>query len=159
MDNKIYEGCLAALHDELVPAMGCTEPVAVAYAAALARKTLGALPQSACVSVSGNILKNVKSVIVPNTGGMRGIAAATAAGIISGRADLKLEVLSVLNEEGIKDIKDFLASHKIAVEQSQSGCVFDIGVTLKSGGDEAFVRITGDHTNVVRIERCGDLGR
>ena len=157
MDNKIYEGCLAALHDELVPAMGCTEPVAVAYAAALARKTLGALPQSACVSVSGNILKNVKSVIVPNTGGMRGIAAATAAGIISGRADLKLEVLSVLNEEGIKDIKDFLASHKIAVEQSQSGCVFDIGVTLKSGGDEASVRITGDHTNVVRIERCGEV--
>ena len=110
MDNKIYEGCLAALHDELVPAMGCTEPVAVAYAAALARKTLGALPQSACVSVSGNILKNVKSVIVPNTGGMRGIAAATAAGIISGRSDLKLEVLSVLDEEGIKEIKDFLAS-------------------------------------------------
>jgi len=94
MDKSIYEGYLQILKEELLPAMGCTEPISVAYAAALARDTLGALPEKVEISVSGNILKNVKSVVVPNTGGMKGVTSAAAAGIVGGDASKKLEVIS-----------------------------------------------------------------
>ncbi len=153
MDKKIYEGCLAVLKEELVPAMGCTEPVSVAYAAALARNTLGCMPQKVHIAVSGNILKNVKSVIVPNTNGMRGIPAAVAAGIVAGNPDLRLEVLSQLDDDGRAAIARFLERKVISVEQSGNGCVFDIAVNVFCGEDSAFVRISGDHTNVVKIER------
>ena len=82
MDGKIYDAYVKILKEELVPAMGCTEPIAIAYAAAVARETLGSIPKSVRISASGNIIKNVKSVVVPNTGGLRGIAAAAAAGIV-----------------------------------------------------------------------------
>lgn len=157
MDKKIYEGCLAVLKEELVPAMGCTEPVSVAYAAALARNTLGCMPQEVHVAVSGNILKNVKSVIVPNTNGMRGIPAAVAAGIVAGNPDLRLEVLSQLDDDGRAAIARFLERKVISVEQSGNGCVFDIAVNVSCGEDSAFVRISGDHTNVVKIERNNRL--
>ena len=78
MDKKLYEAYIKILEEELVPAMGCTEPIAIAYGAALARETLGSLPQKVIISASGNIIKNVKSVVVPNTGGLRGIPAAAA---------------------------------------------------------------------------------
>ena len=94
MDNKLYKAYVSILEEELLPAMGCTKPIAVAYASALARKTLGALPDRVKVCVSANIIKNVKSVIVPHTGGQRGIEAAVAAGIVAGDADAELEVLS-----------------------------------------------------------------
>ena len=94
MDKSIYEGYLQILKEELLPAMGCTEPISVAYAAALARDTLGALPEKVEISVSGNILKNVKSVVVPNTGGMKGVTSAAAAGIVGGDTSKKLEVIS-----------------------------------------------------------------
>lgn len=92
MNTALYETYVQILHEELVPAMGCTEPIAVAYAGALARQTLGALPERIELTVSGNIIKNVKSVIVPNTNGQRGIAAAAAAGIISDNADAQLQL-------------------------------------------------------------------
>ncbi len=157
MKKEIYEGCIAVLKDELVPAMGCTEPVAVAYAAALARKTLGALPDSVKVAVSGNILKNVKSVIVPNTDGMRGIPAAVAAGIVAGDAELKLEVVSRINEDDRTEICRYLSRGCISVEQSDTGCVFDIGISVVANGKSAYVRISGSHTNVVRIEKNGEV--
>lgn len=157
MKKEIYEGCIAVLKDELVPAMGCTEPVAVAYAAALARKTLGALPDSVKVAVSGNILKNVKSVIVPNTDGMRGIPAAVAAGIVAGDAELKLEVVSRINESDRAEICRYLSRGCISVEQSDTGCVFDIGISVVANGKSAYVRISGSHTNVVRIEKNGEV--
>lgn len=157
MKKEIYEGCIAVLKDELVPAMGCTEPVAVAYAAALARKTLGLLPDCVKVAVSGNILKNVKSVIVPNTNGMRGIPAAVAAGIVAGDADLKLEVVSNIDDADRVAIADYLKRGTISVEQADNGCVFDIAITASCGGDSSFVRITGSHTNVVRIEKSGKV--
>ena len=137
--------------------MGCTEPVAVAYAAALARKTLGALPDSVKVAVSGNILKNVKSVIVPNTDGMRGIPAAVAAGIVAGDAELKLEVVSRINEDDRTEICRYLSRGCISVEQSDTGCVFDIGISVVANGKSAYVRISGSHTNVVRIEKNGEV--
>lgn len=145
------------LRDELVPAMGCTEPVAVAYAAALARAALGALPEKVNVAVSGNILKNVKSVIVPNTAGMRGIPAAVAAGIVAGDENLKLEVVSRIDDDDRREIARYLAGNRISVEQSSGDCVFDIGITVSRGDESAYVRITGSHTNVVRIEKCGQV--
>ena len=157
MKKEIYQGCLAVLRDELVPAMGCTEPVAVAYAAALARKTLGAIPDKVDVAVSGNILKNVKSVIVPNTDGMRGIPAAVAARIVAGNEEAKLEVLAGITQNDRLTISNYLSLGVISVVQSDTGCVFDIGITCYRGHEYSFVRITGSHTNVVRIERNGEV--
>ena len=159
MERKKYETCLNALKEELIPAMGCTEPVAVAYAAALARDALGAIPERAEVAVSGNILKNVKSVVVPNTGGLRGVAVAVAAGIVAGDASKELEVLSAITAEEISRIAPYMQSAPIAVKESDSGCVVDIGVRVFCGADEAFVRITGRHTNVVRVEKNGEVLR
>ena len=159
MERKKYETCLNVLKEELIPAMGCTEPVAVAYAAALARDTLGAMPERTEVAVSGNILKNVKSVVVPNTGGLRGVAVAVAAGIVAGDASKELEVLSAITAEEIGRIAPYMQSAPIAVKESDSGCVFDIGVRVFCGADEAFVRITGRHTNVVRVEKNGEVLR
>lgn len=156
MDKTIYKGCVAVLKDELVPAMGCTEPVSVAYAAALARKTLGTLPERVCVAVSGNILKNVKSVIVPNTAGLRGIPAAVAAGLVAGDPELRLEVVSRLTDADRAAIADYLKAGVIAVEQSDTGCVFDIEITAYAAAESAYVRITGSHTNVVSIKRNGE---
>lgn len=157
MERKKYETCLNVLKEELIPAMGCTEPVAVAYAAALARDTLGAMPERAEVAVSGNILKNVKSVVVPNTGGLRGVAVAVAAGIVAGDASKELEVLSAITAEEISSIAPYMQSAPIAVKESDSGCVFDIGVRVFCGTDEAFVRIAERHTNVVRVEKNGEV--
>lgn len=157
MDKQIYKSYLSILKSELLPAMGCTEPIAVAYAAALARDTLGALPERAELTVSGNILKNVKSVVVPNTGGMRGIAAAAAAGIVAGVAENKLEVLSKVTESDYASISAYLETTKITVAQACSGCIFDIGVRVFAGENQAFVRIAGHHTNVVKVEKNGEI--
>lgn len=154
MDQQYY---LSVLEDELLPAMGCTEPISVAYASALAKDVLGEEPIMAEISVSGNILKNVKSVVVPNTGGMRGIAAATAAGIAAGHADKKLEVLSSVGENDIKAIEQCLSTCQFSVIKSTSGEIFDIGVRLFSKHNKSFARITGYHTNVVRLEKNDDV--
>ncbi len=159
MERKKYETCLNVLKEELIPAMGCTEPVAVAYAAALARDALGAIPERAEVAVSGNILKNVKSVVVPNTGGLRGVAVAVAAGIVAGDASKGLEALSAITAEEIGRIAPYMQGTPIAVKESDSGCVFDIGVRVFCGADEAFVRIAERHTNVVRVEKNGEVLR
>lgn len=151
-----FDCILQILSDELVPAMGCTEPIAVAYAAAIAADTLKATPERAVVSVSGNILKNVKSVIVPNTGGLKGIASAVAAGIIAGGPERKLEILSTLTENDRARIREYLEKTPICVEKAVSECIFDIGVRVFAGEDTAFVRIVGQHTNVVTIEKNGE---
>jgi L-cysteine desulfidase len=157
MEKALYERFTEILKSELLPATGCTEPIAVAYAAALARDTLGEIPLRAEISVSGNILKNVKSVVVPATCGMRGIAAAAAAGIVLGEAERKLEVLAGIRDEAIakRQIETYLATAKMNVVQAQSGCIFDIGVRAFGENGEAFVRIAGHHTNVVKIEKNG----
>lgn len=156
MDARIYKGYIDILNEELLPAMGCTEPISLAYAAALARQVLGCLPESVEISVSGNILKNVKSVIVPNTGGLKGVCAAAAAGIAAGKADKKLQVLSEVTEDDFVKIKQYLDSASFKVTHAQNGCVFDIGVKVSNGGDNAFVRIEGYHTNVVEITKNGE---
>ena len=157
MDTHTYKSCIAILEEELVPAMGCTEPIAVAYAAALARDTLGDIPEAVEVAVSDSILKNVKSVIVPNTGGMRGVAAAVAAGIAAGKTERLLEVIADVDDAGRRAMAEYLKTRPIRVVQSDTGCVFDIGIRVTKGEDSAFVRISGHHTNVVHIERNGEV--
>ncbi len=148
----IYE---TILKSELVPAMGCTEPVAVALAGALARQALGALPDRVELSVSGNIIKNVKSVIVPHTGGRRGLRTAVAAGIVCGDASAGLEVLSAVTREDLKALDAYLDAAQIALDKSAALNPFDIQVRLYAGADAAYVRVIGHHTNVVRVEKNG----
>lgn len=155
MDQNMYQQYVNILKEELVPAMGCTEPIAVAYAAALARKTLGEIPEIADVIVSGNIIKNVKSVIVPNTGGMHGLEAAASAGIAAGDADRELEVLAGVTEEEIPAIQEYLESHEINVQRADTDRVFEIDLRVYKGENSARVLICDRHTNVVRIEKNG----
>ena len=157
MDKLLYDAYVNILQEELVPAMGCTEPIALAYGAALARKTLGALPEKVDVHASANIIKNVKSVVVPHTGGLRGIAAAVAAGIVGGDADRELEVLAGISEAQIAGMKAYLDAVPVAIALSESGYIFDIQIAVEGGGHTAFVQIAGGHTNVTRLERDGEV--
>ena len=128
-----YGAYIAILKEELLPAMGCTEPIALAYAAAVARELLGKLPDRVKVEASGSIIKNVKSVIVPNTGHLKGIPAAVAAGIVAGKAEAKLEVLAGVDSDQVPEIKHFLESVPITVNHIDNCIVFDIIVTLHCG--------------------------
>lgn len=157
MERNLYDAYVAILHEELVPAMGCTEPIAVAYAASLARRALGTIPERADVVVSGNIIKNVKSVIVPNTGGMHGIEAAAAAGIAKGDPDRELEVLAAITDKEIPNIREYLDTHEIEVHRADSNRVFEIDLRVFAGEDSARVVIYDRHTNVVRIEHNQDV--
>lgn len=153
--KEIYTAFLNILKEELVPAMGCTEPIAVAYAGALAKSTLGSLPERAELYVSGNIIKNVKSVIVPHTGGKKGLKNALATGMLFGNADKKLEVISDIDTDISAELDDYVGSKGITVLKSDSEYPFDIGVRVLSGSDSAYVRIIERHTNVVLIEKNG----
>ena len=152
-----YDAYLNILKEELIPAMGCTEPIAVAYCAALSRKTLGLLPEKVCVQVSPNIIKNVKSVIVPNTGGLKGIEAAAAAGIVAGDAWAELQVLSKVSSEDTDRIKAYLRDAQIRVEKTSGDHIFEIKVTAMADAHKAEVLILGHHTNVVHISLDGEL--
>ena len=157
MTSEMKAIYLEILKDELVPAMGCTEPISVAYAAALARKVLGCMPENVRMSVSANIIKNVKSVVVPNTGGLRGIAAAISAGIVAGNADAELEVLSTVSNEEKPRIAEYMKNTEIEILSTDGECVFEIEISVKSGGSEALVHLAGDHTNVVRIVKDNEI--
>lgn len=154
-DSQFYGKYLETLTMELVPAMGCTEPIAIAYAAAKARETLGQRPEKVVIEVSGNIVKNVKSVIVPHTGGMKGIAAAAVAGIIAGDASRELEVISTVTQAQIVEMKDYLNQTLIEMKCAKSDFIFDIGVHVFAGEHSSFVRVVDTHTNVVLIEKDG----
>lgn len=151
-----YNDYVQILKEELITAMGCTEPIAIAYAGAVARETLGDVPTAVTVSVSGNIIKNVKSVIVPNTGGQKGIAAAAAAGIVAGEAKRKLEVLSQVTPAQIEYMKEYLAATPIEVVPVEQGHIFDIGVRVFASEHSAYVRIVDFHTNIVAVEKDGE---
>ena len=155
--DPIYQAYLNILAEELKPAMGCTEPIALAYAGAKARQLLGAVPERVLVQVSGNIIKNVKSVIVPNTGGLHGIGPAVCAGIIAGDADKVLEVISTVTEEQRKALKTYLETADISIQPSQSELIFDIDITLHAGEDSARLRIVNHHTNIVTMEKNGQV--
>ncbi len=155
MDENVYNAYVHLLKSELVPAMGCTEPIAVAYAAASAARQLGTLPEKVDICVSANIIKNVKSVIVPNTGGLHGLEAAAAAGIIAGNPEYELLVISKVTKAQQKEIAEYLHKAEFQVRESDSGALFDIVITLTGGGHESVCRIAEDHTNIVLIKRDG----
>ncbi len=155
MKPEIYNAYVKILHEELVPAMGCTEPIAIAYASALARDTLGTMPERMEVQASGNLIKNVKSVVVPNTNGLKGIEAAVAAGVVAGDAGKALEVISVVSGEQKARIHDMVGRGMCKVSLLDSGLVLDLIVTLHAGDDWARVRIVNHHTDVVLIEKNG----
>ena len=159
MNPGVYQDYLHILQEELVPAMGCTEPIAIAYAAAVAGKTLGRPAERMEVEASGNIIKNVKSVFVPGTGGLRGIPAAAAAGMAAGDPDLELEVLSKIGETEQKAIQEYLERTPITVKLADSPFIFDIAIRAWAGEDSALVRIVNYHTNIVRIEKNGEVLR
>ena len=155
--DKKYMDYIKILNEELVPAMGCTEPIALAFAAAKAREVLGVLPFRCIVEVSGNIIKNVKSVIVPNTEGLKGIEAAVAAGIVAGDPSKSLEVLADLEEKDKPLIKEYQDTHDIQVVSYVGDLVFYISVTLFEGESYAKVVIENYHTNIVLVEKNGDV--
>lgn len=148
-----YEEYVKILEEELIPAMGCTEPIAIALAAAKAREALGAEPEQCRVEVSGNIIKNVKAVTVPNTGGLKGIEASAAAGMAAGRPELGLEVLSQVTPEEIKAMKALMERCAIRVVPALGDRVFFINVTVMAGEHTACCEIVDFHTNIVRIQR------
>jgi len=152
-----YRAYLNILKEELVPAMGCTEPIAVAYAAARAAAVLGGLPDRVIIEASDNIVKNVKSVVVPNSGGQRGLAAAAAAGIAAGNADQMLEVIANVDAAGQERIRQFLRVCDIQVRPLATGILFDLKVTVFKGAASAMVQISHFHTNIVWIEKDGSI--
>ncbi len=154
--NEKYGAYIQILNEELVPAMGCTEPIALAYAAAKAREVLGELPDSVEIGASGSIIKNVKSVIVPNTNHLKGIPAAATAGIIAGKAEKELEVIAEVSEEETVRMAEFLKTVPISVEHIDNGVTFDIIVLAKKGDSYAKVRIANYHTNIVLVEKDGE---
>jgi len=152
-----YNAYVQILKEELVPAMGCTEPIALAYAAAKAREVLGCMPKKVFVEASGSIIKNVKSVIVPNTGHMKGISAAVAAGIVAGKADKVLEVIADVTPEDIVNIRKYLENTNIKVRHSESGVTFEIVITVTAEESYVKIRIVNYHTNIVLIEKDGEI--
>ena len=152
LTKSTYE---AILISELRPAMGCTEPIAIAYASSILRKTLGVDPTEIKASFSGNIIKNVKSVIVPATGGRHGIEAALAAGIVSCRPDMRLEVLTVLGDDDAEKIDRLLKECKIEISKLNTGCSFELELYGTNGDNEAIVKISGSHTNVTEVSLNG----
>lgn len=155
-ENVKYGAYVQILKEELITAMGCTEPIALAYAAARCRELLGKLPEKVIVKVSGSIIKNVKSVVVPNTGGMKGIKTAVAAGLVASRPERKLEVISEVSDEEREMLRAYADQVDMEISYLDSGRVFDIIIEAFAGEDSAKVRIANYHTNIVLEEHNGE---
>jgi L-cysteine desulfidase len=155
MDAQTYQRHVDVLKKELVPALGCTEPIAVAYAGALAAKALGRFPERIAVAASGNIIKNVKGAVVPNSGGQKGLEAAAVLGVVAGNPDKKLEVLADATGEQIARGKELIRSGFCGVDMLPGVACLHIIITAEAGGDSAVVEIAEGHTNVVAVKRNG----
>ena len=153
----VYQQYLNILREELKPAMGCTEPIALALAGAKVRKLLGALPDRVELKVSGNIIKNVKSVIVPNTGGLHGIGPAVCVGIVAGDAEKELQVISSVSDAQRAELKSFMERVTPEIRASDSELTFDIDLVVGCGDQSARIRIINHHTNVVYMEKNGEV--
>ena len=152
-ENSLYSIYVQILKEELVMAMGCTEPIAISYACAKATQVLDHLPDRIVVKASGSIIKNVKSVIVPHTNGLKGIEVAAAAGALYGDADAKLEVLSSATREQIEELPEYVQNTNITVQHIEQGHVFDLEIHVYYEQEHASVRIVDTHTNIVQIEK------
>ena len=152
-EDSLYSIYVQILKEELVMAMGCTEPIAISYACAKATQVLDHLPVRIVVKASGSIIKNVKSVIVPHTNGLKGIEVAAAAGALYGDADAKLEVLSRATREQIEELPEYVQNTNITVQHIEQGHVFDLEIHVYYEQEHASVRIVDTHTNIVQIEK------
>lgn len=157
MDSSIYEKYIALLKEELVSATGCTEPIAIAYGAAKAKEILGKIPDKVLIEVSDNIIKNAKSVIVPNTNQLKGIKSAAAAGIIAGHSIKNLDVISEVSEDKIIAIKTYADQTPIELKTVHSNHPFDLQITVYHDKETAKIRIANHHTNIVLIEKNGEV--
>ncbi|MBQ6401738.1 MAG: serine dehydratase subunit alpha family protein [Firmicutes bacterium] len=156
-ESKTYQTYVEILRRELICAMGCTEPIAIAFCAAKARSILGTVPDRVEIRASGNIIKNVKSVVVPNTDGRRGIQAAAAAGILGGDEDADLLVIADISREVKDRIEPYLNSADIRVEPLDSERLLDVEITVYAEGHSAKVHIQDEHTNIISMEKDGSL--
>lgn len=157
MNQNIYKTYCQILKEELVPAMGCTEPIALAYCASKCKDLIDDNIKEIKVEVSGNIIKNVKSVIVPNTGGLKGIEASVVAGIVAGQSDKILEVISIVTEKQKEEMRHLLDTIPITVKALDSSFSLDIIVTILSDSHKAKVQITGYHTHIILIAKDGEI--
>lgn len=154
LDERKEEAFCTILREELQLATGCTEPIAVAYCAARLRQVLGQRPCRILAEVSGNILKNVKSVVVPNTGGRRGLPAAIAVGVVAGDPEARLQVIAHVTEEDTAAIQAYLDSTDIRIDCPPTSRMLDIRLTGWTGdGHRAVVHVANNHTNIIYVER------
>ena len=156
-NSTTYKTYVEILERELICAMGCTEPIAIAYCAAKARSLLGEIPDRTEIRASGNIIKNVKSVVVPNTEGRRGIEVAAAVGILGGNEDDGLLVIADVDQDVKDQIEPYLASTEIDVEALDSEALLDVDITVYAGSRRAGVHIKDEHTNIVSIRKDGSI--
>lgn len=157
MNQEIYDNYIKILHSELIPAMGCTEPIALAFAAAKAREVLGCIPETMVARCSGNIIKNVKSVIVPNSGNERGVEAAAVLGAVAGRSELGLQVISKVSEDDIKMTKDLLKKKICRCELEEGEGNLYILISVQAKGHSAAVEVRAKHDHISRITKDGKV--
>ena len=156
-EDIVYRQYLDILREELRPAMGCTEPIALAYAGAKARQLLGSLPERIEAFVSGNIIKNVKSVIVPNTGGLHGIGPAICAGVVAGDPERQLQVISRVTDAQRAQLAEFMDTVQLQIHPAQSELIFDIDLRMWTGAEYVRLRIVNHHTNIAYMEKNGKI--
>lgn len=157
MITELYNNYIQLLKDEMVKALGCTEPIAVALAGAKAREVLGIMPKKIIIKCSQNIIKNVKGVIVPTTPNMKGIDVACVLGVIAGDANLGLEVLNNVKEKDIKELKELLLKNICEVQQLNSGDNLHIICYVENGNENAEVEILHSHSNIESIKKNGKV--
>lgn len=155
--DEVYQKYLSILSEELVPALGCTEPIAIAFASAKARELLGEMPESITVGCSGNIIKNTKAVVVPGTGNLRGIEVSAVLGCVGGQAWKKLEVLSDVTSENVEETKRLVKSGVCKIELLKNVPTLYIRVTMNKGAHSASVELQDGHANIVRTEKDGQV--
>ncbi len=153
LDKSKCEKYIRILKEELVPALGCTEPIAIAYAGAHLKKIMGALPDEVLIESSGNIIKNAKSVTVPNSGGMKGMEASAVIGIIAGNPDKGLEVLADVTEADIKEVRAFLQKNCTKLKLMDTPASLHIRITGKRNGDTYVSELIHQHTNIVLLKK------
>lgn len=157
MDQATHQTYLSIIKKELIPSMGCTEPIAIAFCAAKARSVLNKLPKKVLIEASGNIIKNVKSVVVPNTKGMKGIEVAAAMGIIIGDDKKGLEVISHVNPNSLEEVKTFMKNVHMELKTMDSDLQLDLRITLYHEDDIVSARIIHNHTNIVLIKHNDEI--
>ena len=157
MDKKLYDNYVKILHKELIPAMGCTEPIAIAYAAAKARAVLGAMPEKMVARCSGNIIKNVKGVNVPNAGGQKGVEVAAILGAVAGNADLVLQVISQVPEEAIETVRQLNAQKMCVCELEEGVENLFIRIEAYAGDESAVVEVMTKHDHISKIIKNGEV--